>query len=350
MADSVDRVFGVALNTVSRIRPGAQRPPAQERLALYGLYKQAMEGDVSAISDRPTKPSPAPGVSSDAADKEIEKWDAWKSNEGLTRTEAKRRYIERLIDTMHQYASGTDEARELVDELEFVWDQIKNNSHHSSSERSSPLRNMDRSGYDSEDGMRKSKGGISSMEAIDSGIGGDKRAMRILSPVSQADEEEERDDEEEADGEEFVDAPVSQVDNDEDHHAVDEASNSGFVRPRIPQSPSNSSDVRWRKRIESSLIKLTTEVAALREQLESRRFFSRRQKHSALGWIFRLSWWAVQLVVTNAAILWIVILYMRRKKDPRLEGAVRVLLGDAVAQVQKVKMPSLPKLAGKKNG
>lgn len=349
MADSVDRVFGVALNTVSRIRPGAERPPAQERLALYGLYKQAMEGDVSAISDRPAKTSRAPGTSSDAADKELEKWDAWKSNEGLTRTEAKRRYIEKLIDTMHQYASGTDEARELVDELEFVWDQIKNNSHHSSSERSSPLRTMDRSGYDSEDGFRKGKGGISSsMEAMGSGIGGDKKGMRILSPVSQADEEEERDAEDEADGEEFVDAPVSQVDNDEDHHAVDGASNSGFVRPRIP--PSNSSDIRWRKRIELSLIKLTTEVAALREQLESRRFFSRQQKHSVLGWIFRLSWWTVQLVVTNAAILWIVILYMRRKKDPRLEGAVRVLLGDAVAQVQKVKMPSLPKLPGKKNG
>lgn len=53
--------------------------------------------------------------------KEQEKWDAWKANEGLSRTEAKRRYIEKLIETMHKYASTTTEAKELVEELEFVW-------------------------------------------------------------------------------------------------------------------------------------------------------------------------------------------------------------------------------------
>jgi hypothetical protein len=53
-------------------------------------------------------------------------------------------------------------------------------------------------------------------------------------------------------------------------------------------------------------------------------------------------------------ILGIVLLYMRRKKDTRLEGAVRVLLGDAVAQVQKVggrqlgkvKLPGLGRKGG----
>ena len=34
-------------------------------------------------------------------------------------------------------------------------------------------------------------------------------------------------------------------------------------------------------------------------------------------------------------ILGIVLLWMRRKKDKRLEGAIRVLLGDAVAQMQR---------------
>lgn len=53
------------------------------------------------------------------------KWDAWKREEGLSRTEAKRRYILHLIDTMRVYASGTAEARELLTELEFLWDQIK---------------------------------------------------------------------------------------------------------------------------------------------------------------------------------------------------------------------------------
>lgn len=38
-----DRVFVHALNTVKRIpRTGTARPPAAERLKLYGLYKQSM--------------------------------------------------------------------------------------------------------------------------------------------------------------------------------------------------------------------------------------------------------------------------------------------------------------------
>lgn len=53
------------------------------------------------------------------------KWDAWKREEGVSKTEAKRRYISYLIDTMKIYASGTLEARELLSELEYLWDQIK---------------------------------------------------------------------------------------------------------------------------------------------------------------------------------------------------------------------------------
>lgn len=53
------------------------------------------------------------------------KWDAWKRELGLTKTEAKRRYIAFLIDTMRVYASGLVEARELLAELEYIWDQIK---------------------------------------------------------------------------------------------------------------------------------------------------------------------------------------------------------------------------------
>ncbi|KAI7708009.1 hypothetical protein KC322_g5239, partial [Hortaea werneckii] len=94
MADSVDRVFGHALNTVNKIRPGSQKPPASDRLALYGLYKQSMEGDVATLSPRPS-PATSPSMSAEALKKEQEKWDAWKSNEGLSRTEAKRRYIEK---------------------------------------------------------------------------------------------------------------------------------------------------------------------------------------------------------------------------------------------------------------
>lgn len=318
-----------------------------------------MEGDVAQLSGRPTASAPTlTGLSSEALKKEQEKWDAWKRNEGLSRTEAKRRYIEKLIQTMHDYASGTDEARELVEELEFVWDQIKSNSQHSGdSERSSPLQNLERSGYISSSGNGAVSSSAAAMERPSSGKG---RAtgpgqMRILSPVSQADEEEELSEAKE----EFVDARVSQVDAADFGHASEPAEQNSpqdesyAVLPR-PQSSAPAGDARWRKRIESSLIRLTTEIAALREQLETRRFFAQRRKHSLIGWVLRLGWWAVQVVVADAVILWIVILYMRRKKDRRLEGAVRVLLGDAVAQVQKVgrevKMPALPRMTGRKPG
>jgi acyl-CoA-binding protein len=102
-----DRVFVHALNTVKKIpRTGSARPPPADRLRLYGLYKQAMEGDVDGVMDRPR----TSGLGRDHDDeiiREQEKWDAWDSQKGLSRTEAKRRYIEALIETMHKYASTT---------------------------------------------------------------------------------------------------------------------------------------------------------------------------------------------------------------------------------------------------
>ena len=189
-------MFGHALNTVNKIRPGSQKPPSSDRLALYGLYKQSMEGDVLAIADRPVSAN-QPNMSADQLRKEQEKWDAWRDNEGLSRTEAKRRYIEKLIETMHKYASQTDEAKQLVEELEFVWDQIKSNSQHSSSENSSPLQHLERSGYMRSERSAEGHGMTSSSAAaMDNTNSGASRPLRILSPVSQADEEESMDDDE----------------------------------------------------------------------------------------------------------------------------------------------------------
>lgn len=293
-----------------------------------------MEGDVALIATRPT---PQPNIATDTLKKEQEKWDAWKANEGVSRTEAKRRYIEKLIDTMHKYASTTPEARELVEELEFVWDQIRNNSNHSSSENSSPLQTLERRDYMHHSSSSGNNGGGNTSS----------KGLRVLAPVSQVDEDEILEEERE----EFVDAPVSQIDEgdlrDHSEPGDDGASNSRFVAPH--RQASSPTDNRWRKRMEASLIKLTTEIAALREQLESRRYLNYQRKNSWLGWILRLSGWAVQLVVADAVILWLVILFMRRRQDRRLEGSVRVLLGDAIAQVQTLRRnPKTPALLRKK--
>lgn len=255
-----------------------------------------MEGDVYLIADRPTTTSSTTNTSSDDhIRKEQEKWDAWKSNESLSRTEAKRRYIAKLIDTMHKYASTTPEARELVEELEFVWDQIKNNTssqnHSSGSDHSSPLQTLERSGY-----LQSGSSGVmgSSAAALEGGDGGAgnhsgrPQPMRMLSPVSQADEDEVLEEERE----EFVDAPVSQVDEgdlqDLSEAAEDEGVADAGVQVSAPRrvAPSQS-DNRWRRKMESSLVKLTTEVAALREILEYRRYD--RSKRTLFGWVLRLS-------------------------------------------------------------
>lgn len=94
------------------------RPPAENRIKLYGLYKQATEGNVEGVMSRPVGYT----IEDEGAKK---KWDAWKKEEGLSKTEAKRCYILYLIETMKVYASGTQEARELLNELEYLWDQIK---------------------------------------------------------------------------------------------------------------------------------------------------------------------------------------------------------------------------------
>lgn len=100
----VDRVFVHALNTVKKIpKTGASRPPPSDRLRLYGLYKQAMEGDVDGVMDRPEGGE----LGGDELKRERDKWDAWDAQRGVSRTEAKRRYIEALIETMHKYASTT---------------------------------------------------------------------------------------------------------------------------------------------------------------------------------------------------------------------------------------------------
>ena len=253
-----------------------------------------MEGDVSHIADRPISDNPTTAPSEHIR-KEQEKWDAWKANESLSRTEAKRRYIAKLIDTMHKYASSTPEARELVEELEFVWDQIKNNSqmHSSGSDHSSPLQNVERSGYLQSGGGSSGAVG-SSAAALEGGAGngnGRPQPMRVLSPVSQADEEELLEEERE----EFVDAPVSQVDEADladlsemgDEEAVQ--ADAGVQAAGPSRIVASQSERKWRRKLESSMARLTTEVAALREMLEYRRFDRDKRRHTLLGWGLRLS-------------------------------------------------------------
>ncbi|KAJ5588370.1 hypothetical protein N7537_011048 [Penicillium hordei] len=402
MSDSVDRVFVHALNTVKRIpRTGTARPPAAERLALYGLYKQSMEGDVEGVMDRPI------GNTSEVH-AECEKWDAWYAQRDMSRTEAKRRYISTLIDTMHEYASQTPEARELVSELEFVWDQIKFNA--SSSSNSSPLNTvgvppLSRSAYGSIGGRLAAQSDYDRPDRRDDTSRRDRDSrLRVLSPVSQPEEASyyrrgrgsiENDDgsrhneDEDEDDEEFEEARDSLYeeqdqddhdDNDPDHgsstsntHTLThtdvssqhhpkhrrnpasgisiDSSGNGLTRRRDSQPHSQSQeppkDSRWRRRVEQALTKMTAEIAAVREQMEARSVAQRR-RNGLFAWLKWMIWVAVRQILFDIAMLGMLLIWMRLRGDRRVEQRLKTGWAAVKARLGKFKllkivdMPILP--------
>ncbi|KAK0122369.1 hypothetical protein ONS95_010610 [Cadophora gregata] len=284
MADSVDRVFVHALNTVKKIpKTGASRPPPGDRLRLYGLYKQAMEGDVDGVMERPVSAHEGEEEPEDVR-KDRDKYDAWDAQKGISRTEAKRRYIEALIETMHKYASTTADARALVDELEFVWDQIKNNS--ASSSGSSPGRGVPSYTTQSRQFQRP--------------LSGNDGPMRVLSPMSQDDEAERR----------------SGYNDDYEEDEDDDEYNNGGKKDA-------KSTNRWRRSVEHAFEKMTAEIAALREQIATGREYQGKKRRSFKSWFAWLIWLAIRHVLVDVVIMGIVLLYLRKRKDRRIEDLVR---------------------------
>ncbi|KAI2617369.1 acyl-CoA binding protein [Hypoxylon sp. NC1633] len=270
MADSVDRVFVHALNTVKKIpKTGASRPPSNDRLRLYGLYKQAMEGDVDGVMERPER---RPGVDTNELQRERDKWDAWNAQSGLSRTEAKRRYIEALIETMHRYAT-TPDGKSLVAELEFVWDQIKNNS--PSSSNGSP------------------KDTSAEPRRFQQPMSGTEGPMKVLSPMSEDDAAEQE---------------YREMQGDED--------DGEYVKRGD----------KWSRKVERALVRLSAEVAALREQITAGREWRSRKERSFAAWSSWLLWVITKHFAVDIVVLGIVLLWMRKRKDRRLEDHVRAML------------------------
>ncbi|KAK7417134.1 Autophagy protein 37 [Neonectria punicea] len=274
MADSVDRVFVHALNTVKKIpKTGASRPPPSDRLRLYGLYKQAMEGDVDGVMERPTA---AAGMTADDLQREKDKWDVWNMQKNLSRTEAKRRYIEALIDTMHRYAT-TPDARELVGELEFVWNQIKNNS--PSSSISSPKAN---------------RSTAASQRYLEDTPSDPEGPMKVISPMSEHDEAELQ--------------SQRQMDLEDEQDTGQDPIQRGS---------------RWQRKVERALTTMSAEVAALREQITTGREWRTKKERSFPAWVNWLAWVLMKHIFADLVILAIVLIWMRRRKDRRLEDLVR---------------------------
>ncbi|KAI9053848.1 hypothetical protein LZ554_002796 [Drepanopeziza brunnea f. sp. 'monogermtubi'] len=287
MASPPDRVFVHALNTVKKIpKTGASRPPPGDRLRLYGLYKQAMEGDVDGVMARPA--SVVDGEEEpDDVKKDRDKYDAWDAQRGISRTEAKRRYIEALIETMHR------DARALVDELEFVWDQIKNNTAASSSSGSSPGR-RGVPPYSTQPPRPP-------QQLVPGGDG----PMRVIRPMSQDDEAERK-------------SGLNDVYDDDDDDDEDE-DDEGKER----EGGDEKGTKRWRKTVEHALVKMTAEIAALREQISTGREYQGKKRRSFKSWVGWILWMAVRHCLVDLVLLGIVLLYMRKRRDRRIEDLVR---------------------------
>jgi hypothetical protein len=283
---------------------------------------------------------------------------------------------------MHRYASQTPEARELVAELEFVWDQIKSNTS-STSSGSSPLRpvgvpplSQQTYPYASIGGRlaRSSTADYEHMVAVAAGGGRGDSRLRVLSPVSQPDEMYQRhrselgDDEavdeelEEDEDEEYAEAQDTLYDDDEDHEnrsyeqERDAASASASAadddvsrgrRPhdpaRHPPPPSSSShhpsdgdNRRWRRRVEQALTKMTAEIAAVREQMEARALAHRRRS-SLWAWLKWLVWVTFRQIIWDLAVLSMLLIWMRVRGDRRLEEKLKVGWAEVKTRLAKLK-------------
>jgi hypothetical protein len=198
--------------------------------------------------------------------------------------------------------SRVSDARELVAELEFVWDQIKNNS--ASSSGSSPGRRVP--SYHSQPRQ---------FARPQSGNDG---PMRVLSPMSQDDEAERESERRLGHNDEY--------DDDEDDEFVD-------------GEKKNKNTKKWRKTVEQALVKMTAEIAALREQIATGREYQGRKRRSLGRWIAWLIWLVVRHLLADMVVLCIVLVWLRRRKDRRIEDLVREALKIGREYIRKILPP-----------
>ena len=224
---------------------------------------------------------------------------------------------------MHKYATTTPEARELVAELEFVWDQIKSNSVSSSSTSPGQL------------GKRGSNSGLGQSyinpSQRDSGEESTTAAgLRVLRPVSDGDEEEDDDD---AEFEDAVHHPTA-GEEDEDDEAI---ALTGTNQIRDPDLRNK----KWKRRIERTLVKMTVEIAALREVVDAGRIGDSRRRNGVWAWFNWLVWAGCRHMLVNLALLGLLAVWARRKGDYRVEQGLPHLWGYIKEKIRRVRIPGL---------
>jgi len=139
--------------------------------------------------------------------------------------------------------------------------------------------------------------------------------MKILSPMSEQDEAE------------LESHRRLNLADDDDEDADYDPTSTG-------ETPAGNS--KWARKVERALVKLSTEVAALREQITTGREWKFRKEMSWRAWFAWLFWAAIRHLVVDVVVLSVVLIWMRKRKDRRLEDLVRAALKLVREYVRKV--------------
>ena len=142
--------------------------------------------------------------------------------------------------------------------------------------------------------------------------------------------------------------PVSDADEEDDEGEVFEETRGGSFddEEAIMTAAGQSRDLdirnrKWRKKIERALVKITTEIAALREQIEAKRIGDGRRRNGL--WAFL--WITVRHVFVDLALLALLVAWARRKGDRRVEQGLNLLLQYLRQRTRKIGLPDLSRLS-----
>jgi len=93
---------------------------------------------------------------------------------------------------------------------------------------------------------------------------------------------------------------------------------------------------KWRRTVEQALVKMTAEIAALREQIATGREYQGKRRKSPGRWLAWFLWLCVRHFFVDMALLGILLLWLRRRKDRRVEDLVREGLRIGREYVRKI--------------
>lgn len=96
---------------------------------------------------------------------------------------------------------------------------------------------------------------------------------------------------------------------------------------------------KWSKKMERAIVRLSVEIAALREQITTGREWRSRKERSFGAWVGWILWTAMKHFVVDAILLCLILIWMRRRRDRRFEDLVRTALKICREYVRKV-LPS----------